>query len=153
MPACSSTALIAGIGPRPMISGRTAATEEAMIRARGSRPSASALSSDMTRMAAAPSLSGQALPAVTVPSGLKTGLSAASFSTVVPGRGPSSRSDGVGGDHVTAGVMHLGDLDADDLAVEMAALAGRQRPLLGLRRPLILGLAADLAARRRRSRP
>ena len=35
------------------------------------------------------------------------------------------------GDDVTAGVMHLGDLDADDLAVEMAALAGRQRPLLG----------------------
>ena len=45
----------------------------------------------MTSTAAAPSLSGQALPAVTVPpSGLKTGLSLASFSIVVPGRGPSS---------------------------------------------------------------
>ena len=44
----------------------------------------------MTSTAAAPSLSGQALPAVTVPSGLKAGWSAASFSIVVPGRGPSS---------------------------------------------------------------
>jgi hypothetical protein len=35
-------------------------------------------------------LSGQALPAVTVPSGSKAGLSVASTSTVVPGRGPSS---------------------------------------------------------------
>ena len=49
-----------------------------------------AFSSDITSTAAAPSLSGQALPAVTVPSGLKAGLSSASFSTVVPGRGPSS---------------------------------------------------------------
>ena len=44
----------------------------------------------MTSTAAAPSLSGQALPAVTVPSGLNTGCSEASFSIVVPGRGPSS---------------------------------------------------------------
>ena len=74
-----------------MISGRIAATEEATIRARGFRPSSAARSSDITSTAAAPSLSGQALPAVTVPSGRKAGLSSASFSTVVPGRGPSSR--------------------------------------------------------------
>ena len=49
-----------------------------------------AFSSDITSTAAAPSLSGQALPAVTVPSGLKAGLSSPSFSTVVPGLGPSS---------------------------------------------------------------
>jgi hypothetical protein len=40
--------------------------------------------------AAAPSFSGQALPAVTVPLGRKTGLSWLIFSYVVPGRGPSS---------------------------------------------------------------
>ena len=69
MPACSSTALTAGIGPRPMISGRIAATEEAMMRARGfERRAPSRFSSDITSTAAAPSLSGQALPAVTVPS-------------------------------------------------------------------------------------
>ena len=66
-PVCSSSALIAGIGPRPMISGRIAATVEAMIRARGLRPSFSAFSSLITSTAAAPSFSGQALPAVTVP--------------------------------------------------------------------------------------
>ena len=67
MPACSSTFSTAGIGPRPMISGRIAATEEAMMRARGFSPSSCARSSDITSTAAAPSLSGQALPAVTVP--------------------------------------------------------------------------------------
>ena len=44
----------------------------------------------MTTRAAAPSLSGQALPAVTRPSGRNTGFSPASASTVVPARGPSS---------------------------------------------------------------
>ena len=123
-----------------------------MIRARGFRPSASAFSSDMTRIAAAPSLSGHALPAVTVPSGLKAGLSAASFSDRGAGPRPVVAQDGVRGDDVAAGVMQLGDLDADDLAVEVAALARRQRALLGLRRPLVLGLAADRGSARRRSR-
>ena len=103
MPACSSTFSTAGIGPRPMISGRMAATEEAMIRARGVSPSSLARSSDITSTAAAPSLSGHALPAVTVPpSGLKAGLSSASFSSVVPGRGPSSRVTSVPSGVVTA---------------------------------------------------
>ena len=44
----------------------------------------------ITTTAAAPSLSGQLLPAVTSPSGRNTGWSWASFSTVVSGRGPSS---------------------------------------------------------------
>jgi hypothetical protein len=38
IPACSSTALTTGMGPSPMISGRIAATEEAMIRALGVSP-------------------------------------------------------------------------------------------------------------------
>jgi hypothetical protein len=64
--ACSSTPFTAGIGPRPMISGRIAATEEATIRARGLTLSAAASFSDMTRIAAAPSFKGHELPAVTV---------------------------------------------------------------------------------------
>ena len=60
------------------------------MRASGVRPSSLALVSLMTTTAAAPSFSGQALPAVTLPSGRNTGLSSASFSTVVPARGPSS---------------------------------------------------------------
>ena len=82
--------MIAGIGPTPMYSGRIAATVEAMIRARGLTPSFSAFSALITSTAAAPSLSGQALPAVTEPPSLNTGLSPASISVVVPGRGPSS---------------------------------------------------------------
>ena len=65
----------------------------ATMRASGVRPSSSALVSLMTSTAAAPSLSGQALPAVTVPSGLNTGFRSARPSTVVPGRGPSSFDD------------------------------------------------------------
>ena len=44
----------------------------------------------MITTAAAPSLSGQQLPAVIRPSGRKTGLSPATASSVTPGRGPSS---------------------------------------------------------------
>ena len=59
---------------------------------------------------------------------------------------PVVARDGVRGDDVAAGVMQLGDLDADDLTVEVAALARRQRALLGGRGPLVLSLAADVAA-------
>ncbi len=53
-------------------------------------PSSRARVSLMTTTAAAPSLRGQLLPAVTSPSGRNAGLSSSSFSTVVPARGPSS---------------------------------------------------------------
>ena len=53
-------------------------------------PSSFARVSLITMTAAAPSFSGHALPAVTVPSGRNTGLRPASFSAVVSGRGPSS---------------------------------------------------------------
>ena len=74
-----------------MISGFKPDTPDAMIRASGVIPSSRALVSLMTTTAAAPSLSGQALPAVISPSGRNTGFSSASFSAVVPARGPSSR--------------------------------------------------------------
>ena len=45
----------------------------------------------MITTAAAPSLSGQQLPAVTVPSGRNAGFSPPTPSSVTPGRGPSSR--------------------------------------------------------------
>ena len=73
-----------------MISGLRALTPVATIRASGVRPSSPARWSLMITTAAAPSLSGQQLPAVTVPSGRKTGFRAATASRVVPGRGPSS---------------------------------------------------------------
>ena len=53
-------------------------------------PSSAALVSDMTTTAAAPSLSGQQLPAVTVPFSRNTVRSPETPSSVTPGRGPSS---------------------------------------------------------------
>ena len=73
-----------------MISGFSPETPLDTTRASGVMPSSLARVSLMTITAAAPSLSGQAFPAVTVPSGRNTGLSCASFSAVVPSRGPSS---------------------------------------------------------------
>ena len=48
-------------------------------------------SSDPRSTADAPSLSGEAFPAVIVPSGRNDGLRGASVSAVLPGRMPSSR--------------------------------------------------------------
>ena len=73
-----------------MISGDSADTPVERIFASGVMPSSCAFRSDMITSAAAPSLSGQQLPAVTVPSSRKTGSRVASFSTVTPCRGPSS---------------------------------------------------------------
>ena len=73
-----------------MISGLSAVTPVEMIRASGVMPSSRALVSLMMTTAAAPSLSGQQLPAVTRPSGRKTGLRPDTPSIVTPGRGPSS---------------------------------------------------------------
>jgi hypothetical protein len=75
-----------------MISGDSADTPVDTIRAGGWMPRSRALRSLITTTAAALSLSGQQLPAVTVPSGRNTGLSPATASSVTPGRGPSSRS-------------------------------------------------------------
>jgi hypothetical protein len=73
-----------------MISGESADTPVATIRASGVMPSSRARTSDITTTAAAPSLSGQQLPAVNRPSGRNTGLSPATPAIVTPGRGPSS---------------------------------------------------------------
>ena len=74
----------------PIIEGSTPATAEARTRASGRRPFSSR--SETTTSADAPSLMPLALPAVTVPLATNAGFSAASFSSVVSGRGCSSRS-------------------------------------------------------------
>ena len=63
-----------------MISGDSPDTPVETMRASGVRPSSLALVSDMITTAAAPSLSGQALPAVTVPLGRNTGAKPLIFS-------------------------------------------------------------------------
>ena len=55
---------------------------------------------------------------------------------MVPARGPSSRHD----------LRPVGEHDGHDLAVEVAVVARRDRPLLGGRCPLVLGLAGHVAA-------
>ena len=69
MPARSSAFLIAPIGATPMYSGSLPHVAAVMMRARGFRPSSAAFSALMISAAAAPSLSGHELPAVTVPPG------------------------------------------------------------------------------------
>ena len=64
---------IASTGPRPIISGLRAETPEEMILAIGVSPNSAALLSLITMTAAAPSLRGQAFPAVTVPFSRNTG--------------------------------------------------------------------------------
>ncbi len=63
-----------------MTSGFRAETPEATIFANGVTPNSEAFSSLITTTAAAPSFKGQALPAVTVPSGRKTGFNCETFS-------------------------------------------------------------------------
>ena len=104
MPARSSTLPIAGIGATPMYSGSLAAVAAVMIRARGFSPSSFALSADMISAAAAPSLSGHELPAVTPPPPSNASGSWESFSSDEQARGPSSFSTSVPSGSVTGAI-------------------------------------------------
>ena len=68
---------MAGIGPVSIVTGSAPATAKEWKRARGVRPSSSAFSLLMMSTADAPSEICDELPAVTVPSALKAGLSLA----------------------------------------------------------------------------
>lgn len=57
----------AGTGPMPIILGSTPASATATILANGESPFCIAVSADIRTTAAAPSLTPEALPAVTVP--------------------------------------------------------------------------------------
>ena len=119
IPARGSACLLASTGPRPMISGDRAVTPVETMRASGVRPSSRALVSDMMTRAAAPSLSGQQLPAVTVPSGRKTGLSASTASSVTPARGPSSAVTTVPSGSVTGVISRCPEAFGDRLLGEV----------------------------------
>ena len=70
----ASSFCVAGAGPMPMIRGGTPAVAAPTIRARGVRPCFFAAASLATSSAHAPSLTPDALPAVTVPSGFTIAL-------------------------------------------------------------------------------
>ena len=92
----------------------------------------------MTTTAAAPSLSGQQLPAVMVPCSRNTGLRPCSASRVTPARGPSSLLTTVPSASVTG----------RDLALEEAVGDGLLGAVLRRDAPLVLALARDAAQRR-----
>src|SRR5206468_8646620 len=91
-PARGSALRDGGMGPRPMQDGSTPALAAARVLAIGRALSRWARDSDIITRHAAPSLRGDELPAVTVPSFSKAGFSAASFSRLVSARAPSSVS-------------------------------------------------------------
>src|SRR4051794_38584678 len=151
--------LLASTGPRPMISGERPETPVETMRASGVRPSSRALVSLMTTTAAAPSLRGQQLPAVTRPSGRKTGLRPREPPPVGPGRGPWDLGavgaedrlealDALHGD-AGAGTVVLGDdravgqRDRSDLALPEAVLDGFLGEVLRADAELVHVLAGD----------
>ena len=92
MPSRSISFFVAGTGPMPMMRGGTAADASPRMRARGVSPCFFTAASEARIIAAAPSLTPDALPAVTVP-GLRTiGFNFVRPSSVVSGRGCSSLS-------------------------------------------------------------
>ena len=80
----------AGTGPTPMMRGATPPEAAPSMRARGSRPSFWTISAEASSRAAAPSLTPEALPAVTVPPSRTMGLRPCRAARVVSGRGCSS---------------------------------------------------------------
>ncbi len=80
---------VAGIGPVNIVTGSTPASAKLWKRALGVRPSSSAFSELMISTAEAPSVIWLLLAAVTLPSSLNAGLSAAIFS-IVDSRMPPS---------------------------------------------------------------
>ena len=97
IPAAASARLAASTGAYPKSCGASAWVPRPAIRATGSAPIIVAADSDPSSTAEAPSVSGDALPAVIVPSGRNAGLSPASVSGVDPGRMPSSRASSAPG--------------------------------------------------------
>jgi Kef-type K+ transport system membrane component KefB len=89
-PALASSRVSAGTGPIPMKSGCTPAEAVPAYLAIGSAPAAAAARSDISTRPAAPSLSGDEFPPVTVPSLRKAGFRSASSPRVRSGRIPSS---------------------------------------------------------------
>ena len=89
-PAKSKAFFDEGIGPVPIKAGSTPQLAQDFIETNFSKPFLSANSPDIKVTAAAPSLIPEALPAVTVPSFLKTGFNLDKASKFIPSRGCSS---------------------------------------------------------------
>ena len=91
IPARSSALRDAPTGPSPMTSGAQPDTAMLFTRASGSIPCSLAYASLHTTTAAAPSVRGEEVPAVTVPSAMNAGFRSASPSRLVSSRMQPSR--------------------------------------------------------------
>src|SRR5690349_14400208 len=135
IPARSRTFLIAPIGATPISSGSLPWVAAVMIRARGVRPSSLALASLISSTAAAPSFSGQELPAVTPPPPKASG-SSASFSRVEEARGPSSFDTTVPSARVTGTISRSKKPSSCDLTASSCerwanlSMSSRETPYL-----------------------
>ncbi|MNE58999.1 hypothetical protein D3C80_1540630 [compost metagenome] len=96
-PASSSTLRVAGTGPMPISRGSTPATAMPTIRPRAFKPWRRAAALLASSKAQAPSLTPEALPAVTLPPSRNGVPRRASCSSVVSPRGCSSCSTSLGG--------------------------------------------------------
>jgi hypothetical protein len=114
---------MAGTGVIITIFGSRPDVAWATMRARGVRPSAFAVSAEVTTRAAAPSLTPGALPAVTVPPSRKAGLSRASASSDVSSRGDSSTANITGSPFFDG--IGTGRISSLNLPALMAAMALR----------------------------
>ncbi len=125
-----------------MYAGSTPATPMETIRASGSAPIASTRSPEAITRQAAPSLSVDALPAVTVPPSRKAGRSVASFSSEVSARGPSSISTATGSPRRSGSRR----LHGDHLLGEPALAGGVHSARMALQREAVLLGAGDLVS-------
>ena len=105
-----------------------------------SSPCLRARSSEQTSSAAAPSLSVEELPAVTLPPGRNAGSRRASFSSVESLRGPSSGRSARPSGRLALGA---GQVDGEQLVGEAPGLLRRDRLLVRLEREAILLGAGD----------
>ena len=131
-----------GSGPMPMMRGSTPAVAMATMRARGVKPWRLAASALAMSRAAAPSLTPEALPAVTVPGLRNWGFE---FLELVRGwcRGGGVRP-GLRRCVALATLVRAWDGDGGDLAGEEPGGLGGAGFLLGAEGELVLGFAGDL---------
>src|SRR6266850_2264730 len=122
-PARASVRFDAGTGPMPMYFGSTPAEANALMRAKGLRPSSRTFLAEARITAAAPSLMPDALPAVTVPFLSNAGLRPFIPSSVAPWRGYSSSLN------ITGPLRRFGLVLARD--GELILILARDRVLLG----------------------
>ena len=136
-----SACRLASIGPRPMISGLSALTPLATMRASGVTPSCSPWCRSSRSTAAAPSFSGHALPAVTLPFGTEHRLQRRELLD------RRARAGAV----VLRDDRAVGRRDRRDLPLEVAVLLRLDRALLRAGAPLVHLLARRRLRPRRRS--